>query len=274
MKSFNFGRVSPTFIIIGTQKGGTSSLYYYLNQHPKLIAPENKELHYFDNLKIATKKSYINKFPKSYFTNKKSFEATPRYLYYPDAAKKIHDFNPNMKFIVMLRDPAKRAFSAWNMYKQLSKNESVVNNSRVLGKQNEKEQQYKFFYKNEFPTFNKCIDFELSDNFDNSIIEPSIVRRGYYKEQIETYLQFFNLDSFMFIDFDTFKNDTINCLNKISNFLSISSFNDLKISLEPQNKRDYNDVFDEELYLELKKHYQTKNKGLESLVGFELKWMR
>jgi hypothetical protein len=43
----NFGHVAPSFMIIGTQKGGTSSLFYYLKQHPKLIVPKVKELSFF-----------------------------------------------------------------------------------------------------------------------------------------------------------------------------------------------------------------------------------
>lgn len=273
MKSFNLGRVNPSFMIIGAQKGGTSSLYYYLAQHPKLIAPVKKELHYFDTFKPTPSCAYSRCFPKSYFTTKKSFEATPRYIYYPGTAKKISEYNPKMKFIVMLRDPAKRAFSAWNMYGQLAKNKSLVNKSEKLNRMNDKEQQYSFFFKGDFPSFEDCVEYELSESFDSSIIEPSIIRRGYYKEQIEEYLKYFELSSFLFIDFDMFKNETIKVLNEVSDFLSIERFDRLKINLKPQNKRDYSVSLNNNLYLELSKHYFLKNKGLEDLVNLRLPWM-
>ena len=37
----------PTFLIIGTMKGGTTSLYRYLRQHPEVFMPERKELNFF-----------------------------------------------------------------------------------------------------------------------------------------------------------------------------------------------------------------------------------
>jgi len=39
---------SPDFLIIGAQKCGTTSLFYYLSQHPDLSLPKLKEIHFFD----------------------------------------------------------------------------------------------------------------------------------------------------------------------------------------------------------------------------------
>src|SRR5690606_35349043 len=219
MGLFNFGLVKPSFMIIGVQKGGTSSLYHYLSQHPQIIAPRKKELHYFDTAHHTPAKPYLKNFPKSYFTKKTSFDATPNYIYYPGTAKKIYDFDPNMKFIVVLRDPAIRAFSAWNMYKQMQ-----YDNKRQLQflnheKRNEREKLHSYLYKDHFPSFDEWIDIELADAFDNNIIEPSIVRRGYYKEQIEVYLNYFDKNAFLFLDFDAFKKDVNESLEKITNFL-------------------------------------------------------
>ena len=48
-KSTSYGRMLPSFLIIGTQKGGTSSLYNYIIQHPYVLNSKIKEIHYFDN---------------------------------------------------------------------------------------------------------------------------------------------------------------------------------------------------------------------------------
>src|SRR5262245_31104430 len=41
-------RALPAFLIIGTQKGGTTSLYRWLGQHPQVMEATRKEVHYFD----------------------------------------------------------------------------------------------------------------------------------------------------------------------------------------------------------------------------------
>ena len=41
--------VPLSFLICGTQKGGTTALAHYLKQHPEVALPETKELHFFDN---------------------------------------------------------------------------------------------------------------------------------------------------------------------------------------------------------------------------------
>tara|TARA_R110002012_G_scaffold48720_2_gene126563 strand:+ start:1284 stop:2072 length:789 start_codon:yes stop_codon:yes gene_type:complete len=260
-------------MIIGVQKGGTSSLYHYLSQHPQIIAPENKELHYFDTAANTPKKPYLQMYPKSYLTKKTSFDATPRYIYFPGTAKKIYDFDPNMKFIVVLRDPVKRAFSAWNMYRQMQNDEKRQLQFIAYEQANENEKLHSYLYKEKFPSFEEWSNIELSDAFDANIIEPSIMRRGYYKEQIETYLKYFKLESFLFLDFDSIKFDIKDSLNEVTRFLGISSFRDIDIDLKPKNVRTYNESLSDELYQKLKIHYQEKNKGLEELVNLKFIWM-
>ena len=272
----NFGNVSPSFMIIGTQKGGTTALHEYLIQHSQLIAPKEKELHFFDTFDAVHIQDYENKFPKKYFTNKISFESTPRYLYYPGVAKKIYDYNPNMKFIVVLRDPVKRAYSAWNMYKQMGENKKMIDFFKKNEERSSKEKLYTLLYNNNnnrFPSFSEWVNYEIQNESYGNWIEPSIVRRGYYKEQIDAYLEFFSSNSFMFIDSLSLKKDTINVLNSIATFLKISNFNGLELDLGLKHKREYSEPLNDELYKELLLHFQIKNKGLEELVSLKLDWM-
>ncbi|MCR9183630.1 MAG: sulfotransferase domain-containing protein [Flavobacteriaceae bacterium] len=270
----NFGHVAPAFMIIGTQKGGTSSLYYYLKQHPRLIAPVTKELHYFDTFDVTSKSEYLKLFPRKYFTTHISFEATPRYLYFPGTAKKIHEFNPEMKFIVILRDPAKRAFSAWNMYRQMKEDKKQLEIFRE--RNTARTQLYSLFYegKDEFPSFKECINNELSPAFDEEIIEPSLIKRGYYKEQIEEYFKYFSEENILFIEFESFKSDIYGSLTAISEFLNIKGFETIQVNLEPKNKRTYTEKLSDQMYNELSNHYRLKNAGLEELIHIKLPWMQ
>lgn len=273
MGRMNFGRVSPTFIVIGVQKGGTTSLHRYLLQHPKLISPKEKELHYFDTSPEVQKKSYKNRFPIRFFRNYMSFESTPRYMYFPSSAERIHNFDPNIKFIVVLRDPVDRAFSAWNMYRQLSLNPKKVKEAMIHDTINKEGKLYTYFYKNEFPSFEKWIKFEIEELAKTDILEPSIVRRGYYKDQIENYLKYFKIDQFHFIDSEDLKHDTISVLNSIAGFLGISNFYSIEIDLTKAHVRAYEKTIDDDVMEWLRNHYIEMNEGLEGLINKKLAWL-
>ncbi|WP_432409969.1 sulfotransferase domain-containing protein [Rasiella sp. SM2506] len=273
MISINLGTVKPSFMIIGVQKGGTSSIYHYLAQHSQIIAPKQKELHYFDTFNPTPNQAYLKFFPKSYLTKKISFDATPRYIYYPGTAKKIYDFDPKMKFIVVLRDPVKRAFSAWNMYRQMALDPLKKEISMKNQEKNPLDRNFNYFYSKEFPSFYEWINFELSDDFPNEILEPSIIRRGHYSKQIQEYLKYFSRESFIFIDFKNLKTLTMQSLNEISDFLKISHFDKEKLDITPQNKRTYTEGISEEIYEKLIRYYRSENKELEELTGLKLDWM-
>jgi hypothetical protein len=112
-------RALPDFLIVGAQKSGTSSLFAYLSQHPQILAASKKETHYFDG---GRQNSKINNFQsrelwcRTYFPLKikmrsgfKTFEATPEYIFHPKAPQRIHKLLPNIKMILLLRNPTDRA---------------------------------------------------------------------------------------------------------------------------------------------------------------------
>ncbi|MGZ8918140.1 MAG: sulfotransferase family protein [Methylobacter sp.] len=108
----------PNFMIIGAQKAGTTALYEYLSRHPQIQPTKVKELHYF-NCEARYKNGI--EFYRSFFQldteSKLLFDASPGYLNNANAPKRIYAHNPNVKIIILLRDPVERAYSAWNMYK-------------------------------------------------------------------------------------------------------------------------------------------------------------
>jgi len=107
------------FIICGTQKGGTTALDAYLRKHPEICMANKKELHFFDD-----ENAFCDGAPNyspyhSCFSPKPSHkvigEATPIYMYWHYATKRIWQYNPNIKLIIVLRNPIDRAYSHWNM---------------------------------------------------------------------------------------------------------------------------------------------------------------
>lgn len=265
--------IRPTFLIIGVQKGGTSSLHYYLQQHKKIVAPEQKEIHFFDDITEKSIDNYLQLFPKKNFHNRLSFESTPRYMYFPGTAARIHRFDPNMKFIVLLRHPVKRAYSAWNMYKQLADNPQLVSYFKTMEEDDPRQRFYSTFYDKPFPSFEKCVEEEISLQNSPHNIEPAVVRRGYYKYQIDDYLKYFDREQFLFIESEELKTDTKRVLTDITKFLKISNFNYIDLDLSIKHSREYVSSIPQETHDKLYNHYLTVNKGLEDMVGKSLKWM-
>jgi hypothetical protein len=104
------------FVIGGTQKGGTSALDSFLRQHPQICMPETrKELHFFDRADEDKdyKKYHANFQPQP--QHRVIGEASPIYMYWETAPSRIWNYNREMKWILTLRNPIERAFSAWNM---------------------------------------------------------------------------------------------------------------------------------------------------------------
>jgi hypothetical protein len=115
-------RALPDFLIIGTQKGGTTSLYHYLSQHPDVLKAYRKEVHYFDSYRYHRGPlEYRAMFPLQASLDRRAKrgrpaitgEATPSYLWYPTAPERVAALVPHAKLVVLLRDPRSRAFSQY-----------------------------------------------------------------------------------------------------------------------------------------------------------------
>ncbi|MFY0579570.1 sulfotransferase domain-containing protein [Cystobacter fuscus] len=108
----------PSFILIGPPKSGSTSLWYSLSAHPRVAVRENiycKEPSFFwrDDLYARGIESYLRNFPKDDGSGRITFECTQNYFSSPDAYRRIHEAYPDMKLIVVLRDPVARAYSLY-----------------------------------------------------------------------------------------------------------------------------------------------------------------
>ncbi len=99
----------PDFIIIGTQKGGTTALFEMLAQHPGVSPSLVKEVHYFDINYHRGEHWYRRHFPLT--ESGVSGEASPYYLFHPAVPDRLRALVPKARLIVILRDPVERALS-------------------------------------------------------------------------------------------------------------------------------------------------------------------
>ncbi len=121
----------PDFLIIGAGKSGTTSLDNYLKQHPQLFVPILKEPNFFGYEKMTEEsfdgnteeilhfKNSITHLPayldlfKDAKPGQLKGETSNTYLYHTDAPERIHYYNPDMKLIAVLRQPAGRLYSRY-----------------------------------------------------------------------------------------------------------------------------------------------------------------
>ncbi len=116
-------RPTPAFIVAGAQRCGTTSLFRALEQHPQMTRPSfHKGINYFDlnygqgagwyrahfplevTQRFRTRRAYRPSLP---------FEASGYYIFHPAALPRIARDLPDVKIVLMLRDPMERAYSAW-----------------------------------------------------------------------------------------------------------------------------------------------------------------
>ena len=108
----------PTFLCIGAQRAGTTWLHNLLASHPRVYVPtRRKEIHYYDWYYHRGLNWYRSFFPHQNQAQKYAAlgEVTPDYLYESEAPKRIAETNPEIKLIVMLRNPIDRAFSHYRL---------------------------------------------------------------------------------------------------------------------------------------------------------------
>jgi hypothetical protein len=119
-------RMLPSFLIVGAERCGTSSMYEVLSWHPAVFSAilPRKEVHYFDYNYARPLSWYRCHFPlraraalaaRGTGVAPVAFEASPSYMCHPLAPERIARDLPGVKLIVMLRDPVARAYSSHTM---------------------------------------------------------------------------------------------------------------------------------------------------------------
>lgn len=101
----------PDWVIVGAQKAGTTTLHTALHRSSDAIAPLTKEIHYFTVHWDRPERWYREQFVR--VPARRTGEASPYYLFHPDAVARMAATIPGARIIVMLRDPVDRAYSHW-----------------------------------------------------------------------------------------------------------------------------------------------------------------
>lgn len=248
-------RASPDFIIIGAQKGGTTSLYRYLSLHPRVVAAHVKEVHYFD-LNLARGASwYLSNFPyRSTLgegaNRRLTGEASPYYLFHPQCAARIRDALPEVALIALLRDPVARALSHYNH--NLRNKRETRSFAQALDEED------------------GLLDAELRRMQSDSRYESyalqhfSYKARGRYAEQLERYFEKFGRERVLVLRSEDLFSDPQRVLDTTLDHLGLES---MKLDeFEQRNKGRYRR--DEDATLAgLRAYFTPHNERLARLLG-------
>ena len=130
----------PDFVIIGAMKSGTTSLYDFVVRHPAITPASRKEVQYFSFWHDLGKLWYRSNFPtdlsrrrfyKKTGQNLLSGEASPDYLFHPEVPGRMKELLPDVKLIVILRNPVDRAYSHY--HHRLSRKMLTQSFEKILG---------------------------------------------------------------------------------------------------------------------------------------------
>ena len=169
----------PSFIIAGTQKSATTLLSALLSEHPHISFAPKKEVHFFDRSSYYKKgkRGYLSYFSPWQIPNVSSIsevkilksitmpvygEATPFYIASRYGCKRMSEMIPQVKIIVLMREPISRAYSEYQMKKRRVESQ---NNFIDLVKHYE-EQLYWCLIKHklEFEKLKECLPIEITSH--------------------------------------------------------------------------------------------------------------
>ncbi|MFD2542030.1 sulfotransferase domain-containing protein [Lacinutrix gracilariae] len=205
------------FIIIGTAKSGSSTLYEYLKAHPKTKLANTKEHNFFMNIgynwkssnyKIFKRKLIFtlgahNKFVKNKIINRYkeickndkihiSGDGSINYFYFKEVPKRIKTFAPKAKLILILRNPIDRLYSNyWMNYKQAEKDANW-----------------------QWP-WNSFEDFIENGGHTHAINQ--------YTTNLKRWLRYFSLEEILIIDSSNLFKNTNQVLQEVTSFLGVAS---------------------------------------------------
>lgn len=246
-------RKLPDFIIIGAAKGGTTSLYHYLNQHPGIQMSREKEIHYFAKYYKRGIKYYQSFFPLKN-DSRITGEASPYYLYHPHAAARIKKDVPSAKIIVLLRDPVIRAYSHYNMLKGVDWVESFQEAVEV------EKDRVDVHHK-------KMMNDHTYNNQHHQTF--SYMCRGLYHGQLEKWLEHYSLDQLLIIKSEDFFEDPRSALSEVYEYIGIDKI--YPDDLKPRNARKYEELSKEEIS-KYREYFREDGEKLKNLLGPKFVW--
>ncbi len=196
--------ILPNFFIVGAPKAGTTSLYFYLKEHPEVFMCPVKEPEFFSYEEIEAQNLYYKKkrvknvqeYVRLFrdVKNEKAIgEASVSYLFYPEVPSKIKKLIPYAKIVIILRNPVERAYSHYLM-------------------------DYKMGYI-EIP-FEQAV-FKKTNSKWADLYYQQYVELGFYYKQVKRYLDVFGQKQVLILFNEDLKNNPEKVMRTLYDFLQV-----------------------------------------------------
>ena len=237
------------FLIAGNQKCGTTTLHQLLSQHPDTRMSEPKEMHFFDERSFdSSEAAYAEYHRRGWGTDRFDDravygESTPKYACVGGNRRALYldrivEYHPDVKLILLFRDPIERALSQWSMLRR---------------------------NRDDIPSFTELIDSLLDD--DTNTEHRDILRRGHYGSIVFNVLARFPSDHCLFIT----PADINEHLDHVCRFIGVGSYDFEPLHL---NVHDDKDPIDPELLARLRDYYRAEIDIFGRLTGTDVRhWL-
>jgi hypothetical protein len=237
------------FVIGGTQKGGTSALDAFLRQHPEICMPTDlKEVHFFDREEMFRGPNVDYGKYHAHFQPEARHriigEASPIYMYWNAAPYRIWTYNPAMKWIVILRNPVDRAYSAWNMEQQ--RGADTLSFEDAIGRERER-------CRNALPLQHRVFSY---------------LDRGFYASQVRRLFEIFGPENCLILLNEDLQSAHEKTLVDIWKFLGVDP--SVRLTEARVFEHDYPKALDPRLKAKLSDIFQFDIRELERLIGRDL----
>jgi hypothetical protein len=248
----------PSVLIIGTQKGGTTSLFNYLVQHPDVLPPLGKEVHYFDFHYASGLNWYRGRFPYSHRLRDGALtiDATPYYMMHPLAPQRAAQLLPDVKLVALLRNPIDRAFSHYQHEvrggrESLSFAEALEREAERLAGEEERLRSDSQYYSWNHRRY-------------------AYTRRGLYLEQLRRWVQYFPRSQLLVLQSEWLFRDPPAASAEVYRFLGLRAYRLRKY--ETFLSGNYERGMPPELRAKLAKYFEPYNRELFEWLGEEFDW--
>jgi hypothetical protein len=243
-------RMLPSFLIIGGQRCGTTSLYRYLSEHPDVHPGLVKEIQFFTLNYGKGVDWYRSQFPPE-SVGGHSFDASPYYLFHPAAPERASGLLPDARLIALLRNPVDRAFSHYQ--------HNVGNGLEDLG-------------------FEEALEAEESrlagdPGYSGAAHRRySYVARGMYEPQLARWLDRYDRSALKVLVSEEFFADPAGSFAGVLRFLRLREFDLPSYQAYTRRGRWDGPPLSPETRRRLQEVFREPNRRLEALLGRSLPW--
>jgi tetratricopeptide (TPR) repeat protein len=244
---------APDFIIAGATKCGTTSLYKYLDKHPQIIVSRKKEIDFFNRHFARGLDWYLSQFP---FLDDRSFitgEASPNYLDAPIAARNMYQTFPNIKLIILLRNPIEKAVSSY--YHKLHKGLAQDNYSLQEAVSKELE------------SLSRIPSEKLARS---SYKDPNNILGSLYYYRLQSWFDLFPREQILIIKSEDLYQNTSVIMTEVYQFLGLPPHHSNEYLV--WNYGTYVPIDDPDLRRTLADYFKPHNQKLEEFLGRKFDW--